>query len=70
MMPSQRLAGLRAKPGSKKRAGIKDTIGRGKASHSEWVSGEISVENPTPEMAPPRELKKDEKDNFSTAMEL
>jgi hypothetical protein len=29
--------------------------------HSEWASGEISVENPTPEMPKSRELKKDEK---------
>jgi hypothetical protein len=29
-----------------------------------------NVENPTSEMPPPRKLKKDEKDNFSTAMEL
>ena len=48
-------AGLRAKPGPKKKAGIKGTIGRGKAvnckaNDSEWVSGKISVENPTSEM--------------------
>jgi hypothetical protein len=32
-------AGLRAKPGPKKKAGIKGTIGRGKPNHSEWISG-------------------------------
>jgi hypothetical protein len=63
-------AGLRAKPGPKKKAGIKGTIGRGKPNHSEWISGEISVENPTSEMAPPWNLKKDDKDKLSTAMEL
>ena len=63
-------AGLRAKPGPKKKAGIKGTIGRGKSHHSEWISGEISVENPTSEMATPRSRKKDKKDNLSTAMEL
>jgi hypothetical protein len=73
----QRAAGAVAKKGwikgqtgPEKRAGIKSTTGRGKANHSEWVSGEISVENPTSEMAPPRKLKKDEEDNFPTAMEL
>ena len=63
-------AGLRAKPGPKKKAGIKGTIGRGKPHHSELVSGEISVENPTSEMATPPSRKKDKKDNLSTAMEL
>jgi hypothetical protein len=63
-------AGLRAKPGPKKEAGIKGTIGRGKPNHSEWISGEISVENPTSEMATPRSRKKDKKNNLSTAMEL
>jgi hypothetical protein len=29
-----------------------------------------SVETPTPEMAPPRKLKKDERGSSSTAMEL
>jgi hypothetical protein len=52
-------AGLRAKPGPKKKAGIKGTIGRGKPNHSEWISGEISVENPNSEMATPRSRKKD-----------
>ena len=32
-------AGLRAKPGPKKKAGTKGTIGRGKANDSEWISG-------------------------------
>jgi hypothetical protein len=41
-----------------------------KANHSEWASGESFVENPTLEMAPPRKLKNDEGDNFSTAMEV
>ena len=63
-------AGLRAKPGPKKKAGTKGTIGRGKANDSEWVSGKFSVENPTSEMAPPRSRKKDEEDSLSTAMEL
>jgi hypothetical protein len=54
-------AGLRAKPGPKKETGIKGTIGRGKPNHSEWISGEISVETPTSEMAPPRSRKKDKK---------
>jgi hypothetical protein len=63
-------AGLRAKPGPKKKGGTKGTIGRGKANHSERTSGEISVENPTSVMAPRRKPKKDEKANFSTAMEL
>jgi hypothetical protein len=61
-------AGLRAKPGPKKKAGIKGTIGRGKPNHSEWISGEISVENPTAEMATPPSRKKDKKDNLSTAI--
>jgi hypothetical protein len=51
-------AGLRAKPGPKKKGGIKGTIGRGKANRNKWTSGEIFVENPTSEMAPPRKLKK------------
>jgi hypothetical protein len=63
-------AGLRAKPGPKKKAGTKGTIDRGKANDSEWISGEISVENPTSGMATPRSRKKDEEDNLSTAMEL
>jgi hypothetical protein len=65
-------AGLRAKPGPTKKAGIKGTIGRGKPNHSEWISGEIPVENPTSEMemATPRSRKKDKKDSLSTAMEL
>ena len=63
-------AGLRAKPGPKKKAGTKGTIGRGKANDSEWVSGKFSVENPTSEMATPRSRKKDEEDNLSTPMEL
>jgi hypothetical protein len=63
-------AGLRAKPGPKKKAGIKGTIGRGKPNHSEWISGKFSVENPTSEMATPPSRKKDKKDNLSTAMEL
>jgi hypothetical protein len=56
--------------GPKKKAGIKGTIGRGKPNHSECISGEISVENPTPEMATPPSRKKDEKDSLPTAMEL
>jgi hypothetical protein len=63
-------AGLRAKPGPKKKGGTNGTTGRGKANHNEWTSGEISVENPTPVMAPRGGRKKDEKDNLSTAMEL
>jgi hypothetical protein len=63
-------AGLRAKPGPKKGAGTKGTIGRGKPTHSEWISGEISVENPTSEMATPPSRKKDKKDKLSTAREL
>jgi hypothetical protein len=63
-------AGSRAKPGPKKKVGIKGTICRGKPNHSEWISGQISVENPTPEMAPPRSRKKDKKYHLSTAMEL
>jgi hypothetical protein len=35
-------AGLRAKPGPKKKQNIKGTIGRGKANHSEWPSGKKS----------------------------
>jgi hypothetical protein len=61
-------AGLRAKLGPKKKAGIKGTIGRGKPHHSEWISGEISVKNPTSVKNPSR--KKGKKDNLSTAMEL
>jgi hypothetical protein len=63
-------AGLRAKPGPTKKTGIKGTIGRGKPNHSEWISGGISVENPTSEMTTPPIRKKDKKDNLSTAMEL
>jgi hypothetical protein len=33
-------------------------------------SGENFVEKEKEVMAPPRDLKKDEKDNFSTAMEV
>jgi hypothetical protein len=40
-------AGLRAKPDPKKKQNIKGTIGRGKANHSEWTSGGLSVENPS-----------------------
>jgi hypothetical protein len=36
-------AGLRAKPGPKKKAGIKGTIGRGKTKHSELVAQENSA---------------------------
>jgi hypothetical protein len=43
---------------------------RGKTNHSDWNAQEISVENPTSEMAPPWKLKKDDKDSLSTAMEL
>jgi hypothetical protein len=63
-------AGLRAKLGPKKKADTKGTIGRGKPNHSEWISGETSVENPTSEMATPPSRKKDKIDNLSTAMEL
>ena len=64
-------AGLRAKPGGpKKKAGIKGTIGRGKANGSEWISEKKSVENRTSEMATPPSRKKDKKDSPSTAMEL
>jgi hypothetical protein len=41
---------------------------RGKTNHSDWNAQEISVENPTSEMAPPWKLKKDDRDNLSTAM--
>jgi hypothetical protein len=61
---------LRAKPGPKKKQNNEGTIGRGKPNHSEWISGEISVENPPPEMATPLSRKKDKKDNLSTAMEF
>jgi hypothetical protein len=54
---------------SQTKAGFEGTIGRGKANHSELISGEISVENPTSEMAPPRSRKKDEGVGFTTAME-
>jgi hypothetical protein len=40
-------ARLRAKPGPKKKQDIKGTTGCGKANHSEWTSGGLSVENPT-----------------------
>ena len=63
-------AGLRAKPGPKKKAGTKGTIGRGKANGSEWISEKNSVANRTSEMATPPSRKKDKKDNLSTAMEL
>jgi hypothetical protein len=66
-------AGLRAKPGPKKKAGIKGTIGRGKPNHNEWISGEISVETPTSEMATRAAAESQErqkKDSVSTAMEL
>jgi hypothetical protein len=69
-----KAAGLRAKQGPKKEARIKGTIRRGKANHSGqrvdfWRN---SVENPTPEMAPPRGRNGngDEKGSLSTAMEL
>jgi hypothetical protein len=39
-------------------------------NHSDWISGEISVENPTSEMATPPSRKKDKRDNLSTAMGL
>jgi hypothetical protein len=39
------------------KAGIKGTIGRGKPNHNEWISGGISVENPTSEMATPPSRK-------------
>jgi hypothetical protein len=61
-------AGLRDNPGPKKEAGIKGAIGRNKPNHSEWISGEISVETPNSEMATPPIRKKDKKDNLSTAM--
>ena len=63
-------AGLRAKPGPKQGSIQKrfpKKSGRGKANHSEWNSQENRVENPTSAMPPPWELKKDDKDNLSTA---
>ena len=63
-------AGLRAKPGPKKKAMLKGTIGRGKANGSEGISEKKSVANPTAEMATPRSRKKDKEDNLSTPMEL
>jgi hypothetical protein len=66
-------AGFRQKPGPKK-GSIKKHVPkisrRGKTNHSDWNAQEISVESPTSEMAPPWKLKKDDKDNLSTAMQL
>jgi hypothetical protein len=63
-------AGLRAKPGPKKKGGTKGTIGRGKTKHSELNAQENSATKSPNPMAPPRSRKKDKKDNFSTATEL
>ena len=59
----------RPKQGSIRRP-EKATIGRGKSNHSEWASLEFFVEKETSLVAKPRKLKKDEKDRFSTAMEV
>jgi hypothetical protein len=58
------------KPGPKKKGGTKGTTGRGKTKHIEWNAQENSATKSLNPMALPRSRKKDEKDNFSTAMEL
>jgi hypothetical protein len=63
-------AGLRAKPGPKKKGGTQGTIRRGKPTHSEWNAQENSASKGLNPMAPPWSRKKDEKDHLSTAMEL
>jgi hypothetical protein len=67
-------AGHRQKPGpkhqKKKMSTAIVTIRRGKPNHSEWNSQENSTSNSLNPMAPPWKLKKNEKDNFSTAMEV
>jgi hypothetical protein len=48
-------AGLRAKPGPKKKGGTKGTTGRGKTKHSELVAQENSATKFLNPMAPPRD---------------
>jgi hypothetical protein len=54
-------AGFRQKPGPKK-GSIKKHVPKisrcGKTNHSDWNAQEISVENPTSEMAPPWSSRK------------
>jgi hypothetical protein len=47
-------AGLRAKPGPKKKGGTKGTIGRGKTKHSKLIAKENSATGGLNPMAPPR----------------
>jgi hypothetical protein len=67
-------AGLRAKPGPKKKGNIcttKKTTGRGKPNYSEWTSEEIRVEKPNfSNGAAVEATEKDEKGNFRAAMEV
>ena len=66
-------AGFRQKPGPKK-GSIQNRVpkitGRAKTKHSDWNAQENSAPKSLNPMAPPWELKKDDKDNLSTAMEL
>jgi hypothetical protein len=50
-------AGLRAKPGPKKKGGTKGTTGRGKSKHSEWKPQGNSATKSLNPMAPPRSRK-------------
>ena len=66
-------AGFRQKPGPKKgsiRNRVPKITGRAKTKHSDWNAQENSAPKSLNPMAPPWKLKKDDKDNLSTAMEL
>jgi hypothetical protein len=66
-------AGFRQKPGPKK-GSIENCVPkiswRGKTNRSDWNAQENSASKSPNPMAPPRELKKDGRDNLPTAMEL
>jgi hypothetical protein len=66
-------AGSRQKPGPKKgsiQKHVSKISRRGKPTHSDWNAQENPASKSLNPMAPPWELKKDDKDSLSTAMEL
>jgi hypothetical protein len=66
-------AGFRQKPGPKKgsiQKHVPKNSRHGKPNHSDWNAQENSASKSLNPMTPPWKLKKDDKDNLSTAMEL
>jgi hypothetical protein len=66
-------AGFRQKLGPKQgsvQKRVPKNSWRGKTNHSDWNAQENSVSKSLNPMAPPWELKKYDKDNLSTAMDL